>query len=59
MKKNIQKFKAEINHLVEENQELKNQNYNLKEDIDEINQEMEFYKGKRIENLSKMLNQTM
>ncbi len=59
MKKNIEKFKAEINHLVEENQELKNQNYNLKEDIDEINQEMEFYKGKRIENLSKMLNQTM
>ncbi len=59
MKKNIEKFKAEINHLIEENQELKNQNYNLKEDIDEINQEMEFYKGKRIENLSKMLNQTM
>ena len=56
LKKQIQKLRQEMTILLEQNDSLQEQNYDLKEDLTELKEEIEFYKGKRIENLSKLLN---
>ncbi len=45
--------------MLEQCDGLKEENFDLREDLTEIREEVEFYKGKRIENLSKLLNETM